>query len=153
MKRVFFSTLQLTCNIREFRKFHFKKLQNHQDITFLMVSRSWWYHQDNGNKNKNTKIKKHQRKIIRFNLPFSKILKTNIGKKFFRFIIRHFSKHHKNMIKLSSYCRNVGSFIVSHNRRVIQPTSNNHGCNCRKTAKCPPDDKCLMTKLYMVQWC
>ena len=74
-------------------------------------------------------------------------MKTNIGKKFFKFIIRHFSKHHKNKIKLSSYCRNVVSFIASHNRRVIQPTSNNHGCNCRNTAKCPPDDKCLMTKI------
>ena len=28
----FFSTLQLLCNIREFKKFHFKMLKNHQDF-------------------------------------------------------------------------------------------------------------------------
>ena len=93
-------------------------------------------------------MKKRQRKIIWFNPPFSKIVKTNIGKTFFKLINRHFPKHHKmpkifnkNMIKLS--CRNIGSVIVSHNRRIIQPTSNNHGCNCRNRAECPLDNKCL----------
>ena len=41
------------------------------------------YHQDNGNKNQHKKIKKHQ-KIIWFNPLFSKIVKTNIGKTFFK---------------------------------------------------------------------
>ena len=50
----------------------------------------------------------------------------------------------KNMIKLSySSCRNIGSVITSHNRRVIRPTSNNHGCNCRNRAECPLDNKSL----------
>ena len=40
-------------------------------------------HQANGNKNQNEKIKKHQRKIIWFNPPYSKIVKTNIAQKFF----------------------------------------------------------------------
>ena len=39
------------------------------------------YHQGNGNKNHHKNIKKRQRKIIWFNLPFSKIVTTNIGKK------------------------------------------------------------------------
>ena len=107
------------------------------------------YHQDNRNKNQHKKIKKRQRKIIWFNPPFSKIVKTNIGKKFFKLINLHFPKHHKkskifhkNSIKLSySCCRNMGSVIASHNRRIIQPTSNNHECNCINTAECPLDNK------------
>ena len=67
------------------------------------------------------------------NPSFSKYVKTNIGKKFFKLINRHFPKDHKmskifnkNMIKLSCGCfRNMGSVIASHNRRIIQLTSNN----------------------------
>ena len=42
------------------------------------------YYQDNRSKNQHKKIKKRQRKIIWFNPPFSKIVKTNIGKKFIK---------------------------------------------------------------------
>ena len=37
----------------------------------------------------------------------------------------------------------MGSVIASHNRRIIQPTSNSHGCNCRNRAECLLDHKCL----------
>ena len=81
------------------------------------------YHQDNGNKNQNKNIEKCQRKIIWFNTPFSKILKTNILKRFFQLINCHFQKSHKkakifnkNTIKLNhSGCRNVGLVIDSLN--------------------------------------
>ena len=46
-----------------------------------------------------------------------------------------------------SYCRNMGSVIVSHNRRIIQPTCNNHGCNCENRAECPLDNKCLAANI------
>ena len=113
------------------------------------------YHQGNGNKNQHKKIKKGQRKIIWFNLPFSKLVKTNIGKKFFKLINHHFPKHHKmskifnkNTIKLSySCCRNMSSVIASHNRTIIEPTSNNHVCNCRNRTKCPLVNKCLTTNI------
>ena len=39
-------------------------------------------HQANGN-NQNKKIKKRQRKIIWFSPPYFKIVKTNVGQKFF----------------------------------------------------------------------
>ena len=39
-------------------------------------------HQANGN-NQNKKIKKRQRKIIWFSPPYLKIVKTNVGQKFF----------------------------------------------------------------------
>ena len=35
----------------------------------------------------------------------------------------------------------------SHNRRIIQPTSNKHGCNSRNRAKCPLENKCLTTNI------
>ena len=35
----------------------------------------------------------------------------------------------------------MGSVIASHSRRIIQPTSSNHGCNCKNRAKCLKDDK------------
>ena len=71
-------------------------------------------YQDEGNKNQN-KIKNRQRKMTWFNPPFSKFVKTNIGKKFCKLINRHFPKHkmsrifNKNTRKLSySCCKNIG---------------------------------------------
>ena len=54
----------------------------------------------------------------------------------------------KNTIKLSYSCgRNICSVIISHNGRIIQPTSNNHGCNCENRVECPPDNKCLTASI------
>ena len=44
-------------------------------------------------------------------------------------------------------CRNIGSVITFHNRRIIQPTSNNHGCCCRNRAECPLDNKSLTANI------
>ena len=41
----------------------------------------------------------------------------------------------------------MGSVIASHNRRIIQPTSNNHECNCINTAECPLDNKWLTANI------
>ena len=81
--------------------------------------------------------------------------KTSIGKKFFKLINRHFPNHHKmskifnkNTMKLGySCCRNIGSVIASHNWIIIQPTSNNHGCNRRNRPECPLDNKCLTANI------
>ena len=101
------------------------------------------------------KIKKCQRKMMWFNPPFSKIVKTNIGKKLFKLMNRHFPKHYKmskifskNAIKLSySCCRTMVPVTASHNRRIIQLTSNNHVYNCRNRAECPLDNKCLTASI------
>ena len=106
-------------------------------------------------KNKNKKIKRFYRKVIWLNPPFLKNVKTNIGKKFVNLIKHHFPKHrkmikisNKNTIKLSySCCRNIGSAIASHNRIFIQPTSNIHGCYCRKRSDCLFHNKCLTTNV------
>ena len=39
----------------------------------------------------------------------------------------------------------MSSVIASQNRRIIEPTSNNHVCNCRNRTKCPLVNKCLTT--------
>ena len=41
----------------------------------------------------------------------------------------------------------MGSVIALHNRRIIQPTSNNHGCSCRSRAECSLDNKCLTANI------
>ena len=41
----------------------------------------------------------------------------------------------------------MGSVIASHNRRIIQLTSNNHGCNCRNRVECPLDNKYLTANI------
>lgn len=57
-----------------------------------------------------------------------------------------FKMFNKDMIQLQ-FCRNIDSLIASHNRRVIQPASNNHGFNCRNWAECLLDNKCLMASI------
>ena len=81
------------------------------------------YQQKDVNANSNRNKKKRQRKMIWFNPPFSKSVKTNLGKEFLKLLKRHFPKRHKmfkifnnNTIKLSySCCRNISSKISSNN--------------------------------------
>ena len=80
-----------------------------------------YYQQKDVNANSNRNKKKRQRKIIWLNPPFSKSVKTNLGKEFSKLLKRHFPKRrkmfkifNKNTIKLSySCCRNISSKISS----------------------------------------
>ena len=73
--------------------------------------------------------KKQQRNITCFNLPYSKNVKTNIGKKFLNLIKKHFPPHrefhkifNKNMVKISYSCtRNIKTIINSHNAKLLFP--------------------------------
>ena len=77
----------------------------------------------------NEENKKRRRKIIWFNSPFSKSVKSNIGKTFLNLIKRHFPKtnnlhkiFNKNTLKVSSSCMsNMASILSSHNLNVINP--------------------------------
>ena len=98
--------------------------------------------------------KNRPRKIIWFNPPYNKDVKTNIGNIFKKLIETHFPKHHryhklfnKNNLKLSYSCMpNMGQIISNHNKKILsqdtnpQPTRN---CNCRNKNMCPMDGKCL----------
>ena len=94
-----------------------------------------------------------KRKIIWYNPPFSKNVKTNIGQKFLGLVDKHFprgSKLHKkfnrNTIKISySSMRNVASIISSHNKKILSPNTPSRTCNCPRGNRdnCPLDNRCL----------
>ena len=84
--------------------------------------------------------RRHHRNII-FNPPYSRVVITNVAKKFLQLIDLRFppsNKFHKisnrNNVKVSYCCtQNVENIIKSHNKKLIN-SSNHHkqSCNCRK---------------------
>ena len=86
--------------------------------------------------------RKRQRNILWFNPPYSKTVKTKIGKFFLQLIKKHFPKEHKfhkifnrNTLKLSYSCMpNIKTKINAHNREIIwnAPSKNAKHCNCQK---------------------
>ena len=108
------------------------------------------------------KKKKHRkRKIIWYNPPYSKNIKTNIGKEFLKIVRRNFptrNKLHKilnkNSIKISYCCtNNIAAKISSHNKSTISKTKEENGteqdrlCNCRKKEECPLNNECLRSNI------
>ena len=104
------------------------------------------------------KKKSRNRKVIWFNPPFNLAVATDIGRKFFSLIDRHFPPQHRlrkiinrSNVKLSYSCMpNISRNIQSNNKRVLkQQQSADNGpptrmCNCRASATtCPLDGKCL----------
>ena len=99
---------------------------------------------------------KRTRNISWYNPPWSESVATNIGKKFFSLIDRHFPSDHRyrkfinrNNVKLSYSCmENMRSIITKHNVSLLKkhndpaPT-NERFCNCRNGTECPLDGKCL----------
>ena len=94
-----------------------------------------------------------KRKVIYYNPPFSKIVKTNIGKKFLHLLDVHFPENSKfrkifnrNTVKVSYGCMpNVSAAINAHNRSIlgeIKPLDSG-GCNCRSGSDCPVQGNCL----------
>ena len=100
------------------------------------------YKEECKNKKKNRK-----RKIIWFNPPYCKYVKTNIGKKFLKIIDKYFGENNKfkrylnkNIIKLSYSCmKNIETTIKNHNIKLINNNEINkdESCNCRKKEACP----------------
>ena len=101
----------------------------------------------------NDENQKHKRKrnIIWFNPPYSKNVKTNIGKTFLQLLSKHFPKDNqmhkifnKNTVKISYSCMNNISLILStHNKNILNPKQISFGCNCRSKDNCPLDGECL----------
>ena len=99
--------------------------------------------------------RRRKRKIIWFNPPFNKNLKTELGRKFFNLFDRHFPKTHKchkifnrNNVKLSYSCtENMGMLIKKINKKKLEKVSENRpqlpntpqltNCNCRNKQNCP----------------
>ena len=89
------------------------------------------YQQPNEN---NQNKKKRKRNIIWFNPPYSKSVKTNIGRIFIKLISKHFPPNHKfvkifnkNTIKLSYSCMpNIRLKINGHNKKYYNPSPQSH---------------------------
>lgn len=100
----------------------------------------------------NETTRQRQRKCIWFNPPYSKNVKTNVGKTFLNLIDKHFKREHKlhkifnrNTVKVSYGCMDsMGKFISSHNAQATQAPSTNIDipCNCINKAACPLNGKC-----------
>lgn len=103
------------------------------------------------------------RKVIWFNPPYSRSVKSRIGQQFLRLIDKHFpkeSKLHKifnrQTIKVSYSCMpNVASIIKSHNNHILNHIGPSQApnrpaerrCNCRNANQCPLNGECLTTSI------
>ena len=100
---------------------------------------------------------RRKRKITWFNPPFSLNVKTQIGKKFFGLINKHFPKDHiyhkiinKNTIKISYSCLpNIENIIKSHNRSIVTQKQDEpqNRCSCRIKSACPLNGNCLAKEI------
>ena len=106
----------------------------------------------NSNNTQEKKLnKQRKRKIIWFNPPFSRNVKTNIGKMFFKILSKHFPQtskfykiFNKNTVKISYSCtRNMKDHINAHNRKILFNKEEKSGCNCRIKQNCPLQNNCL----------
>ena len=110
---------------------------------------------DNGN---GRKKRKRDRKVIWYNPPYSKSVKTNVGAQFIKLIGKHFPRGHKlhkifnrNNLKISYSCmRNMQQIIKAHNSKILkrsQSTTNKKSCNCRQKNNCPLRGNCLVNDI------
>ena len=105
----------------------------------------------------NSQSRKRERKVVWFNPPFSKIVETNIGKKFLNLLNKHFPKNHKfhklfnkNNVKVSYGCMtNVNSVINAHNKKIlVEKIPLTRGdCNCNNPSVCPLDGECTTSNV------
>ena len=101
--------------------------------------------------------RRRQRKIIWFNPPYSKIVTTNIGKKFLNLIDKHFPRDHKfhklfnrNNVKVSYGCMpNIGAVINAHNKKILEekPSLARGNCNCNNKNECPLNGECTTSNV------
>ena len=105
---------------------------------------------------------KRKRNVTWFNPPYSRSVKTNIGKRFLNIIDKEFPPEHilhsifnRSTVKLSYSCmKNIKTIIDTHNKKLLaipnQPVDNappTRICNCRVRSACPLDGECLTTSI------
>ena len=97
-----------------------------------------------------TNTKNRKRNIIWFNPSFSLNVSTNIGKKSFSLLGKHFPKTHqlhklfnRNNVKVSySSLPNFKSVINGHNKNILNEQEKPSPCNCRDKTSCPLKESC-----------
>ncbi|PIK42409.1 hypothetical protein BSL78_20735 [Apostichopus japonicus] len=118
------------------------------------------YNNSTESSKKQPRKKPRTRNIIWFNPPYSRNVKSNVGKLFFRLLAKHFPKgnklhkiFNKNNVKLSYSCMgNMRSIINSHNNRLLsqnklRPQLAQRICNCRVKLNCPLNGNCLVSSV------
>ena len=118
--------------------------------------------QDQETRNQSTparskKKRNRNRKVIYFNPPFCKSVKTEVGKIFLSLLDKHFHRNHRyrkifnrNTVKMSYSCvDNMESLIKQHNRKVSQGETvpDESTCDCRNPENCPLDGRCGTTNV------
>ena len=99
-----------------------------------------------------------KKNVIWYNPPFSKRVKTNIGRKFLHLLDTHFPEHNRlckifnrNTVKVSYGCMpNIGAAINAHNKSILeekQPLERS-GCNCDDPTNCPLRGECLTENVF-----
>ena len=107
----------------------------------------------NESRNENQHSQRNRpRNILWYNPPFSKNVKTNVGKRFLSLVDQHFRKSNplhkifnRNTLKLSYSCmRNIKTIISNHKKAQINKSgpTNDSNCNCLNSSMCPMDGKC-----------
>ena len=136
---------QISCDKSEFQKaisMYEQALQasgHHQKLQFQ---------QEHANQRKRTR----KRNITWFNPPYNDLVSTNVGKRFFYLLEKHFPPLHRlhkifnrNTIKLSYSCTtNMAGILSSHNKKILSEKRDKpdpFSFNCRKTP-CPMSGRC-----------
>ena len=120
-----------------------------------------WYNEKLNYTEENNKMKKKSRKrnILWFNPPYSKSVKTNIGKLFLCLINKHFLPTHKyrkilnrNTFKISYSCMpNIKSKISTHKKRSNKPINQNPWkCNWIIKNTCSLNGNCLLKNIQFI---
>ena len=102
--------------------------------------------------------RKRSRNIIWFNPPYSRNVKTNVGRKFLALMDKHFPTanklqkiFNKNTLKVSYSCMgNMKDIVNKHNVRILNRDKMNNNesyCNCRKKKSCPPPGNCMTSNI------
>lgn len=99
--------------------------------------------------------RKRERHVIWFTPPFSRNVRTNVGKQFLKLVSKHFPRgsslhklFNKNTVKMGYSCtRNMATLIKNRNAALLKPAARDKPCNCRTKADCPLNGKCRATDL------
>ena len=145
---------ELSCNeaiFEESKKIYSDALAKsgyHEPLTYNTLNQNTEAHRK--------KKRNRPRNILWFNPPYNSNVKTNVGKKFFNLLKKHFPPQHhlhkiinRNTVKLSYCCMpNMATIIHSHNKALLQNQQKLHEnsqqmCNCRVRSRCPLDGKCM----------
>ena len=88
--------------------------------------------------------KKRKRKVIRYNPPFSLNVQTNVRKLFLKTLRKSFPK--ANVLS-KIFNENTVKIHNIRSKQILDPKSQQYGCNCRGKNNCPLDKKCLTQQI------